>query len=430
MSARRWWVVASCVALCGGASAQDAAEPSSSASASASEDARRISVTHQGTVREVLRAIADEGGISLVVQGQLDAPAEVVLREVTPEEALQTVAAGWNLEVARAGNIFTVRARGAAPSPTQPSPPPAPAAADVKSAGNRVVFGSSSEVGPDEVVDKVVVYGGSLRVDGRVLGNAAVFGGNLELGPTALVEGKVDTFGGSVYRHEGAQIVGRVRTFGGEVVDGPAPDAAAEAEAEAAAERAEEEAERAEEEAAAQARAERDASPGTAVADFLTWFAVLFGIGFGAAMLAPSRMKVVQEEIRRAPGKSALFGLLFAFLLPFVSVLLMVTIIGIPVVLLVLWPLALVAAFVGLTAVAYELGARLPFFRGRKSQALVLALGLLTILLAAQLPVLGVMTVLAFSTCGFGAIVRTRFGRGRKVPPSVLRDDLPTGVAL
>ncbi len=392
---------------------------------------RRITVIHQGTVREILLAIEAQGGLDLDLQGDLDAPAAIVLRDVTPEEALQTVSEGWRLEAKRDGGVWTVRERGAAAA-TRAAPAPPPTAEEVKSAGNRVLFGKSGAVGADEVVDKVVVYGGSLRVDGRVVGNAAVFGGSLELGPGAVVEGNVDTFGGSVFRHQGAQIQGRVRTFGGEVTEVPAGSdvAAVTSAAKAEAARAEAAAARAEREAeAAEERAAREASDSD-LADFLTWFAVLFGIGFGAAMLAPARMKVVQDEIRRAPGRSTAVGALGAFILmPIASILLTITIVGI-LLLPVLWTLVAAAVFVGFTSVASELGARLPVFRGRKSQALVLALGLLTILLLALVPGLGALAVTLFALCGFGAILRTRFGRRSKAPASVLRDDLPAGVAL
>ena len=392
----------------------------------------RISLSERGTVAELLRAIAREGGLNLAVQGTLDAPAELHLKDVTAEEALRTLAKGWDLELDQQGSIWTVRARGGQAAAAAATPAPAvdptdaAAPADGTAGPARVTFGRSLHVTADESVEKVVVYGGSARIDGRVTGNVTVFGGELELMPTARVGGNVDTFGGSVLRHRGARIDGQVRTIGsmrmvepdespapsamqsapGASVVTPTPPAAATA---ASSEDAGEDSDDRREDA-------REEDTRTRAADFLSWFATLFVVGFVASMMAPERMKVVQKQIRRAPGVSAAVGLAATVALVPLTVLLLVTIVGIPIALLVLWPVAFLSVGVGFAAVALELGARIPVFRGRKSQALVLALGLVILLVVAQVPVLGPLVIVASSFCGFGAVLRTRFGRPGMAP--------------
>ena len=122
------------------------------------------------------------------------------------------------------------------PSPVPPrtiEPPPAPPArpearSDTRSRrGSQTGFGSNVYVAPDEVVDDVVVLGGSVTVDGRVDGdavvvggrlevngtvdqNAAVIGGSMVLGPRSDIGGDVSVVGGSLHRDPGAHIGGKI----------------------------------------------------------------------------------------------------------------------------------------------------------------------------------------------------------------------------
>jgi hypothetical protein len=70
-----------------------------------------------------------------------------------------------------------------------------------------------------------------------------------------------------------------------------------------------------------------------------------------------------------------------------------------------------------MSAVANEIGMRLPFFRGRKTQALVLAVGTAVLLLVAKVPVIGPLAIMALMILAFGAAIRTRFGQAPKGIP-------------
>jgi hypothetical protein len=63
-----------------------------------------------------------------------------------------------------------------------------------------------------------------------------------------------------------------------------------------------------------------------------------------------------------------------------------------------------------MAAAASELGLRLPFFKTRKTQAIVLATGLVVLLLLKAIPVAGPLMIFLLSMVIFGALIRTRFG--------------------
>ncbi|MCY3972339.1 MAG: hypothetical protein OXG74_20590, partial [Acidobacteria bacterium] len=88
-------------------------------------------------------------------------------------------------------------------------------------------FGSTVRVGEGEVVNDIVSIGGDVKVDGQVRGDAVsvggeakingrvtgevvAFGGNVELGPEAEVWGDILTVGGRVRREDGASVLGEV----------------------------------------------------------------------------------------------------------------------------------------------------------------------------------------------------------------------------
>lgn len=93
--------------------------------------------------------------------------------------------------------------------------------------GGQTVVGSHVHVAADEVVDEVLVFGGSATIDGKVDGeafvlggslringeverDATVIGGSIRLGPDAVVGGDATAVGGSVHREPGARVEGRI----------------------------------------------------------------------------------------------------------------------------------------------------------------------------------------------------------------------------
>ena len=423
-----------------------------------------IDVSFRGTLRDALKRIAEDGGLNLVATGELDTPVEVHLQGVTAEQALRTVANTYSLRMDHDGSIFTLRpqtaaektASAASPAPVMPSLPPMPplaiappappampsiSADDLdpkeiqkrirdgvrraqrrgKGAHDVVARGQSLEVKASEEVDNAVVYGGNLLVKGRVEEDAVAFGGTLEI--YGVVEGDAHAFGGNVVLHEGATVEGDVSAIGGTVIraDGTLVEGSTESfsggsigalvagEIKNSLKQSFGHEERTAEPQVAATVEEGSRNMGGGIVGFILRFAALFGLGFLGQMFFPARMKELSAEIKGQPVKSALTGLLgFIALVPITAVL-AITLIGIPVAVL-LWMVVPVAVALGLAVLASEIGVKVPVLRGRKTQAAVLALGLLILLTVGAIPGIGAVVIALSTLVAFGAIIRTRFG--------------------
>ncbi len=92
---------------------------------------------------------------------------------------------------------------------------------------NKVAFGSTVRIGRGEVAYDIVSIGGDVKVDGQVRGDAisiggtakingrvtgevVAIGGDVELGPEAEVFGDIVTVGGRVRREDGSSVLGEV----------------------------------------------------------------------------------------------------------------------------------------------------------------------------------------------------------------------------
>ncbi|RKH36449.1 polymer-forming cytoskeletal protein, partial [Corallococcus sicarius] len=267
--------------------------------------------------------------------------------------------------------------------------------------GNLIVRGT--------VEDDAVAFGGNLEIHGHVEGDAHAFGGNVILGPDAEVDGDVSAFGGQVQKEDGARVDGSTESFGGaglgRMVAGEIKRGMHEARDPTAAEDVDED--------------DDHGDRGGGLASFILQFALLFGLGFLGQMFFPARMKELGEEIRGRPGKNAFVGIVGMLALIPLTVVLCITLIGIPVAFALLVA-SMLGTALGYAAIASELGTRIPVLRGRKTQAGVLALGLGLLLLISHIPVLGVMLNLFLIPLAFGAVIRTRFGyRPRGMPEPI-----------
>ncbi|MCY1047412.1 hypothetical protein OV208_39300 [Corallococcus sp. bb12-1] len=278
--------------------------------------------------------------------------------------------------------------------------------------GNLIVRGT--------VEDDAVAFGGNLEIHGHVEGDAHAFGGNVILGPDAQVEGDVSAFGGQVQKADGAKVEGSLESFGGaglgRMVAGEIKRGMTEARNPGA--------------AVDPSDSDHDdddrGNGGGGLASFILQFALLFGLGFLGQMFFPARMKELGEEIRSRPGQNVLVGFVGTLALIPLTIVLCITLIGIPVAFALLVA-SMLGTALGYAAVASELGTRLPVMRGRKTQAVVLALGLGVLLLISHIPVLGVLLNLFLTPLAFGAVIRTRFGyRPRGMPEPIFpRDEAP-----
>jgi len=152
-----------------------------------------------------------------------------------------------------------------------------------------------------------------------------------------------------------------------------------------------------------------DSKGGLGLATFLVQFVVFFVFGFLAMVFAPQRMKGLEAAIRGQPVVSGAVGFLGFLLVGPLSLFLVITLIGIPVA-LVMWILLAIALPMGLAALANTVGTTMPMGRVRRTQAMVLALGLVVMLLVAHVPVLGPLLLSLAACVSLGAVLRTRLG--------------------
>lgn len=389
-----------------------------------------IEVDYRGTLGEALNAIATKGGVNLIATGELNVPAEVHLKDVTAEEAIEALVKVHGLELHHEGKMLIVKpaSAGAAAVPAAPPPPAAvavpavppvppvppepahaeeiPAAAKAKAKALKNHNGKTQSTGPveiddGEVVEDVVSFGGSVTLgDGVVAkGDVVAFGGDVILGDGTIVDGDAVSFGGTVKKGDGAIVKGEEVSFtsgGLKPMVGALP---------------------------AVKNVEKS-NEKSGVAAFLINFATFFGLGFLLMMFAPNRMRNIEAEIKAEPVKSGLAGLLALIGAVPLTVLLVLTVIGIPVMVL-MWLLGGLAMVMGMLALANTLGSRFPIARLRRTQAAVLASGLLVIMLLGVVPVLGPLLISAALCVSFGAIIRTRVGQrslGLPVPESPIRE--------
>jgi len=428
-------------------------------------EARKISIEFRGSLGDALQQIAKKGSINLVIVGALDQPATVYLPSVTAEEALQAVAKMYHLQLEKQGSVWTVQAGtageprsqdapvpSALPSlpqtPAPPSPPPAealpkPAPTPAEELSGKEARKKISDVTKDlkrkyrkdgsqihsgnlviaegETVHEAVVYGGNLtmngvtegdavalggniEVTGHVMANVVAIGGNVHLSSTAVVDGDATAIGGNVSKEEGASVHGNTASVGsvGPIhVDVP--------------------------NVIKKVLPPRVIGPTVAQDDevrvhasgffgFLVFFAASFGLAFLAVLLFPERIKRIQTELRADPLRCGLTGIVGSMAVAAMSILMAVTLIGIPLSIL-LWIIYGVALVMGIAPVANEIGNRLPWFKGsRRTEAAVLAMGTLVLSLVWIVPIMGKLVIGVLSMVTLGAIIRTRFGQ--RPPPS------------
>lgn len=452
-----------------------------------------VSMQFEGTLKDAIQQIARKGGLNVVAVGAFDEPVQVHLSDASAEEALDTVAAAYQLEVTRQGKVWVIK-RAVAPArplplpapakpgdgpvpPTPPEPvklgeapvPPAPpelprtpeaiaaearAAADTARDGaeaareqaeelreqaetikeqaleaveaerekaealrehaeaqaelakHRVATGGPVTIEKGTRVETAVAYGGPVIIEegAEVTGDAVAFGGDVVVKRGATVRGDAVSFGGDVVKEPGATVRGDTVSMGGKSLGAAVAKGALRTQRTV------------QEDAEEQAHDER--SFGRSLAGFLARFAVFFGLGFLLMMFAPQRMRALEATIRQEPGKNGLAGFLGLVAAVPLTVMLVVTVIGIPVALL-MWVGLALAVPLGLAVVANALGASLPTGRLRKTQALALGLGLLALMLATEIPVLGPLLGVLAVFVSLGAIIRTRFGQPPRGTPMV-----------
>jgi cytoskeletal protein CcmA (bactofilin family) len=257
---------------------------------------------------------------------------------------------------------------------------------DVVAAGERVSLATEARVGGDVVAAGRVVQidapvGGDVRasgaqvtIDSAVTGNVNVNGRTIVIGPNARIGGALTHRGRSVTISPQAQITGQVTAL--------------------------------------RPRAAPDMRP---LAGMAMWAAalVLFGfllVAIVIAVLFPRLMNETSEAIRTRPFSMLGLGLGIAIVTPFLIILLLVTLLGIPLAFVLgaafalLWPVAIVSAVYAASMLArtrMRTGAPAPSAGAR---ALWVGVAMIVFIVLTSIPILGFLVCLIAYLLGLGAV--------------------------
>ncbi len=415
-------------------------------------------------VDKALRQIAEAAGWSIVLPPGLRGAVNANFRATPAEEAMKAVLAQAGLSAARAGSIVTVsresgprlvirgdkrrlvfdgsgelltedirgiadEARQAAAEAVQETNEAMrDAQADVADAGgkggkDKVISGDIS-IGPGERWRDVVALRGNVHMGaGASARQVTAVLGSVELEPGATVDKEVVAVGGNVHVSPGAHVGNDAVSVGGEVVIDPGgmvegqevsvsiPGFAG---------------------ILGLASADRHASKGLSfglkVGQALAKYVVFFLLGLLLLAVAPARLDRVTASLTRSPVRDVLVGLLGTVAMPVLTVLLVVTIVGIllvPVQIIAI----LLAGILGYTALALLIGRALPF-RPEKATAVVqLAIGVAIVVLISEIPFVGVMAMVSAWFLVFGAVLRSRGGQPPSAQAAPTTTIAPTPVA-
>ncbi len=292
-----------------------------------------------------------------------------------------------------------------------------PAFAAGTASGDRVCAGNNLVIGSTETVNAILAFGcnvtiqenatvhndisafgGNVLNQGNVGGTIVAFGGNIRLAESSTVTGDVRAIGGTVDRQPGSTVHGRIGTnFGGSRPDGNPVTITA-----------------------------NGGAFGRPFIGFDILGGLVTAIAFAAlgalvVVFAPEPTRRIGNAVQAKPLNTAGVGCLTLILLPILGLLLIVTIAGIPVA-LVLGILSVFAWIFGWIGVGYLAGEKiLAAFRTRDIlPVLAVIVGILVLMIVAQIPIIGWLLWFVVGLVGIGAVVLTRFGTRAYPAPSGL----------
>lgn len=400
-------------------------------------------------VSEALAQVAAAGNLSIVLPPGARGLVTARFKDAPVEDALRVLLSQAGFVAAREGSIVTVSRSGGArlvirgskrtlvmdgDGAALPGMPPLPdvgneVAQALKEAGKDLerqaraeaeadlvlqghhrgrkdkVISGDTVIGPGERAQEVVVLQGNVRLEpGATAEQVTAILGSVELGPGVDVEREVVAIFGDVHVSQGAHVGGDAVSIGGRViideggeVDGQQTSIGVPGIGSMLA-------------GLGPVKAALRPSPALRVLTVLAEFAVFFVLGLLFLALVPRRLDSVANALGHAPVKTVLVGLLGTVAMPVLTVLLVVTVVGIPLVAVQVIA-AVGAGILGFTALALHLGRAAARKLSRGGEVLRLALGTALVVAVMQVPILGVLAALTAWLFVFGAVLRTRFGQ-------------------
>jgi len=277
-----------------------------------------------------------------------------------------------------------------------------------------IIGGSVNLMQGSTVNGSVILIGGSLNAAGTIDGELAVFGGTVNLASTFVLNGDLITAGAAVNRDPLAQINGQIYTGGDTpnlVLPGGVhlPNLAS------------------------------NFNPFFRVGGFLISIFLWALVAMVVAMFIPTHLTRTSQTAVTQPVISGGLGCLTIIVVPFILVLLAITICLIPAALIGALILAIAWVF-GLVALGLEVGKRISgMFKQDWHPAISAGVGTLALMIVLSglqtiIPCVGWIPQTLVGMIGLGAVLLTQFGRKPYAPtpslPEASSDDaLPAGIS-
>ena len=394
---------------------------------------------------DAVRRIATAAGWNVVVHAPPGDLVDIHVKDLPPTKVLELVLNDGNYVAQREGNVVVISretdpATAVPPAPPTPPLPPIPPKPPVFGDDNahpeppnveadddddstpkahhdkkkhhgksndRIITGGSARIEKGQVVDDLVVMGGSVEVYGEVRGDLAVMGGSATVYDGAHVHGDVSAIGGKVRLESGACVDGEVGVVGGVVDQQPGAKVGGDV-----------------------SSSKGDEGKGFAINGIKPWTdngeghrpwykslaehvsiavehtALLFVLGAILLSLATRRMDLLRTEIAARPMRSFAVGILATLATAVGLVALCVTLIGIPIAMIAVL-VGTFGIYAGICAALATLGKGLVAHR-TENQHVHLAVGCAVFLLLSALPFVGWIVTAVVGFIGFGALVATR----------------------
>ena len=252
------------------------------------------------------------------------------------------------------------------------------------------VFGDIEVLG--EVHGDVVAVGGSISIHGPVKGDVISVGGTVRLANNAVIEGEVTAIGGGVDQEPSSRVMGGIHSVNlGALVTKPR--------------------------FLSGLSLLRWRSP-RASFGYLLYVVGLYALALLVLALAPSHVANVAEAFDTQWRRALLLGLIAILLIGPIALAVAITIIGIPLVPVIVFAFV-VAKILGYVAFVSYLGRRIAGSDRDFHHLAELAIGVVVLALVRYVPVLGPVTSFFVNAITLGAVLDTRFGTNRHcVQPS------------
>jgi hypothetical protein len=250
-----------------------------------------------------------------------------------------------------------------------------------------VKIGANVGVPYGTTAKSVVSIGGSVSIAGEVIEDVVSIGGNVWLKPSARVHGDVSAIGGIVRKEPGAKVAGEITEV---TMPQPLTNVSA----------------------LSTQYAPSVVYIASVFAALLSFLGIL-AIGVAAGLLFPRRVGWVSVAVERHPFKAFWWGLLWIILIVPICALLLVSIIGIPLIIVEILAYG-VALVLGYVAASQVIGKKLLSSFKRYNQPMVTEIiwGIVILSLINLVPVLGAVVAAIVSVMAIGACWMTRFGEG------------------